>query len=368
MDIGEGYFIRSDSQSGVFTRTFTGSVNNGCLDRTVYYNSSTDNYNLIGNPYPSALNWSLFYADNSDVIEGTMYYWNQSQVGPNNSASDYISYNATGSSEPGTTGNIATGLGVFVKTLQAGTVTFKNTHRVVGNNDQFFRNADNPDDGKSWFRLSGSTGYSPILIGFVPDATDGYENTHDGVFANDGAAIEFYSFIDTNKYEIQGRSVLQANQQISVPLGFQVTTSGDYTISRVLDYIDTDFEILLEDTLLNTMTDLRTSDYTFNIPGPVENNGRFILHYNYSSTLGTDDFILDSKQIHSFFQDNNLITTTTSNDVEISRMQLYDVTGKELINASFQQSLNTNNLSTGIYIVKYSLTDFRIISKKVIKK
>ncbi len=297
MHVGEGYFIRSDNQSGVFTRTFTGSVNNGCLDYTVYYNSSSDNYNLLGNPYSSALNWNSFYLDNADVIEGTMYYWNQSEVGVNNSASDYISYNATGSSEPGTTGDIATGLGVFIRTMQTGTVTFKNTQRVVGNNDQFFRTADNPDDGKSWFRLSGTTGYSPILIGFVPGATDEYENTHDGVFVNEGASIEFYSFIDSDKYEIQGRSVLQPNQFISVPLGYEVISAGNYTISMVLNYIDPSFDIILEDTVSNTFTDLRLGDYTFNVSSPIEENDRFIMHYNYNGTLGVDSTIEVSKSI-----------------------------------------------------------------------
>ncbi len=366
MATGQGYFIRSDSDDGVLMRTFNGTLNNGDLVHPIYYNGPTDNFNLIGNPYASALSWTEFYEDNSDVIEGTMYYWNQSQVGPNNSASDYISYNSTGSSEPGTTGDIATGLGVFVKSIQPGSVTFKNTHRVVGSNDQFFRTSGNPDDGKSWFRLSGSTGYSPILIGFVPGATDGFENTHDGIFVNEGASIEFYSFIDSNKYEIQGREELQPNQSIEVALGFEVTTAGDFTISRVLDYISTDFEILLEDTLLNTMTDLRTSDYTFNVSGPTEDNSRFIMHYNYSSTLGVNDLIDESKQIRSFFQGSNLITTT-SIDSEIENIQLFDIRGKELMRSSFDETLNTRNLSSGMYIVKYSLLDSRIITKKVVK-
>ena len=367
MIVDQGFFVRSDSYDGSLTRTFTGTINNGDLVHPIYYNGPSDNFNLLGNPYSSAISWTELYADNSDVIEGTMYYWNQSQVGPNNLASDYISYNTTGSSEPGTTGDIATGLGVFVKSIQSGSVTFKNTQRVVGSNNQFFRSSGNPDDGKSWFRLSGPNGYSPILIGFVPGATDGFENTHDGIFVNEGASIEFYSFIDSNKYEIQGRSELQANQQIDVPLGFEVSTAGDYTISRVLDYINTDFDITLEDTLLNTFTDLRTSDYTFNVTGSIEDNSRFIMHYNYTSTLGVDNDVVDSNQIHTFFNDNHLVSESHSN-IEIDRIQLYDMTGKELINTSFKQSLATGNLSTGIYIVQYSLTDSRSISKKVIKK
>ena len=115
------------------------------------------------------------YEDNSDVLLGTMYYWIQSYVGVNNLASDWIDFNSTGSSVPGITGDIAAGQGISVRSSQAGKVTFKNTQRVVGSNNHFFRSSGNPDDGKSWFRLTGPTNvYSPILIGFIPEATDGY--------------------------------------------------------------------------------------------------------------------------------------------------------------------------------------------------
>lgn len=368
MEVGKGYFIRSDNDSGVLTRTFTGSVNNGCIDETMYYNSSTDNFNLLGNPYSSALDWLKFHDDNSDVLSGTMYYWSQSIVGVNNSASDYISYNSTGSSEPGTTGDIATGQGVFVKSSQAGTVTFRNTHRVVGNNNQFFRSSSNPDDGKSWFRLSGSMGYSPILIGFVPGATDGYESTHDGIFVNEGATIELYSFISSDKYEIQGRSELLEDQFIQVSLGYQVTTAGDFTFSRVLDYIDSSFEIMLEDTLLNTMTDMRTSDYTFSVTVPTEDNTRFILHYNYNETLSTDEeFVDESNNINSFFLNDELITKVNIDELPLT-IRLFDITGREIINRTFKESVLTRNLTSGIYIVSYTLKGGKINTNKVVKK
>lgn len=231
MEVGKGYFIKSDDDSGVLTRTFTGTVNNANVDESIYYNSTTDNFNLIGNPYPSAIDWLTFQGDNSDVLNGTMYFWSQTTTGGNNSASDFISFNSTGSNIPGTTGDIAAGQGIFTKSSQAGTVTFKNTHRVVGKNDQFFRNSSNPDDGKSWIKLSGDNGFTSILVGFIPGATDAYESEYDGEFVNEGSAIEFYSFIGGNKYAIQGKPELEDNIDEEVPLGYEVTTAGTYTIS-----------------------------------------------------------------------------------------------------------------------------------------
>ncbi len=369
MEVGKGYFIRSDNESGVLTRTFTGTLNNGNIDIPIYYNSPIDKANLIGNPYASAINWKKFYEDNSDVLEGTIYYWSQSMTGPNNNAGDYKSYNyGTGPSEPGYTEFIAAGSGVFVKSLEAGTATFKNSHKVQGNNDQFFRSIDNVDDGKSWFRLSGSMGYSPILLGFIPGATDGYESNYDATFISEGATVEFYSLMGTGKYEIQGRSELCEIEKPKeeIPLGFEVTSGGDYTVSIVLEYIDPMFEILLEDKLLDITTDLRLSDYTFNVPSPVEDHNRFVLYYNYDAQLNTDDFEANSESIRSFFVNNDLMTNVSA--LEPQSIQVFDVLGKEVINSNFKKRISVQNIESGLYIVKYTFNDSKTVSKKVIKR
>jgi hypothetical protein len=370
MEVGKGYFIRSDSDSGVITRTFSGTLNNGNIDIPIYYNGDTDKANLIGNPYASAINWKTFYENNSDVIEGTMYFWSQSIAGPNNSAGDYKSYNyGTGSADPGITEFIAAGQGVFVKSLPGGgTATFKNSQKVSGNNDQFLRTAENEDDGKSWFRLSGSMGYSPILLGFIPGATDGYESNYDATFISEGATIEFYSLMGPGKYEIQGRSELcsENKPKEEIPLGFEVTSAGDYTISIVLEYIDPMFEILLEDKLLGITTDLRQMDYTFNVPNPMEDHNRFLLHYDYNAALGTDDFDINENEVHTYFLDDQLYSNSGSMDPRT--IQLFDVIGKEVINTKYEKKLSTKGIRNGLYVVKYSYENSKTVSKKVIKR
>ena len=367
MEVGRGYFIKSDDDNGILTRTFTGTVNNGNVDESIYYNSSTDNFNLIGNPYPSAIDWLTFQADNSDVLNGTMYFWSQTVTGANNSASDYISYNSTGSNIPGTTGDIATGQGIFTKSSQAGTVTFKNTHRVVGNNDQFFRNSSNPDEGKSWFKLSGDSGFSSILIGFIPGATDGYESEYDGEFVNEGSAIEFYSFIGANKYAIQGKPELEDEINEEVPLGIEVVAAGTYTFSIFQEYISTDFDIILDDTQENIQTNLRLSDYSFVLASPAEINDRFILRYNYNQTLSIDDINIPSEQIRTFFEGNDLVSFTSSSNKPAS-LDIFDINGKKISSSKFTERVNTNSISTGLYLVKYYFENSSSLTKKVIKR
>ncbi|SHI35736.1 T9SS type A sorting domain-containing protein [Algibacter luteus] len=370
MEVGKGYFIRSDHDSGVITRSFSGVLNNGNIDIPIYYNSPTDMDNLIGNPYASAIDWRKFYEDNSDVLEGTMHYWVQSYAGVNNSVNDFKSYNyGTGPSEPGISEFIPAGLGVFVNATQAGTATFRNAHKVVGNNDQFFKSNNeksNKDDGKSWIKLSGSMGYSPILIGFIPGATNDYESQYDGVFINHEASIKLYSLINNNKYVIQGRSVLNENNDNEIPLGFQVNSAGNYSISIMLEYIDTNFDIILEDKLLGINSDLRNADYNFNVSSAVEDNNRFVLHFVSKMILSTTDFE-DINSIRSFFVNNQLITTTTDNENPIT-IQLWDVLGQQILDTPYNNSIRTQNINPGVYILKYTYNNTNAIMKKIVKK
>ncbi len=91
-----------------------------------------------------------------------------------------------------------------------------------------------------------------------------------------------------------------------------MVSAGDYTVSIVLEYIDPTFEILLEDKLLGITTDLRQSDYTFNVPSPIEDHSRFILHYDYAAQLGIDDAVIDQNEVHTYFLNNQLMTNVNN--------------------------------------------------------
>ncbi len=48
--------------------------------------------------------------------------------------------------------------------------------------------------------------------------------------------------------------------------------------------------------------------------------------------------------------------------------QLFDVLGKEVMNIKFKKKVSTQNIESGIYIVKYNFEDSNTVSKKVIKR
>ena len=147
MATGKGYIVRGpDSYTTTpqnFTANFTGVPNNGDLtspiDRGTYdgvdYNTGVsttlatkddDNWNLLGNPYPSAIHADSFLATNTNIVgfiklwtHGTLpssatadpFYQNYVQ---NYTVADYVTYNYLGASTPTFDGNIAAGQGFFV--------------------------------------------------------------------------------------------------------------------------------------------------------------------------------------------------------------------------------------------------------------
>ncbi len=384
MEVGRGYFVRPVNTSGSIVMTFTGTLNNGNIDETIYYNSPTDNFNLIGNPYASSISWLDFHKDNSEVLDGTMYYWNHTVTAPN-SASDYISFNQTGSNPPGASGKIAAGQGFFVMANQAGTVTFKNSHKVTESNTLFYgvndtdntitsnlKNqsgssiADNLNQGRSWFRLSGNNKYSSMLIGFLEGATDGFDTAYDSELVDEGPKLKLYSFIEDTKYDIQGLPQLADNNDYALNLGIEVTSAGSYTISIDQEYIDTNFDIILDDMELGIQTDLRVFDYTFNLPSATVNNERFILRYNFRNTLGLEDQSIDENQLKVYF-DNDLLLTLTKSDNKPSFMSMYDLNGNLILLQDFSKKVITKNLNPGLYIVTYTFKDSQKIVKKVLK-
>ncbi|WP_238528720.1 LamG-like jellyroll fold domain-containing protein [Kordia algicida OT-1] len=387
MEVGRGYALRAN-HFNVETAVFDGTVNNGDITETVYYTvdpgTSESGYNIIGNPYPSAIDWQSFQKDNTDVIEGTVYYWRQTDapIG-DNLASDYIEYNNTGSNPLGAAdGNIGTAQGFAVQAKAGGgTVTFKNTHRVVANNTQFFRPNNGTDglitpgstvatessnsqtDGRLSLRMSGGGLYATQLLGFIPDGTEAYDDTFDGPFINEGAGIEFYSYVTNSKMAIQALPEL-TNQSMEIPLGYQVVSSGTYTIQIDAEYISDDFDIVLEDRYESTFTDLRQTSYTFTA-NPTEENDRFFLKVQYRNTLSVEDVVVSEDEVNVLFNDNALKTITKRSDFET--IALYDISGKQLIQREYSDVVTMPQLARGVYVVKYTTDNGIVLTKKVLK-
>lgn len=417
MSAGKGYTVRAPQSFSVegagtaqiHTAQFIGKPNNGTKLVPVS-NAAADRWNLIGNPYPSAVSVSDFLEVNKDVLDGTLYFWTHKTPAASNSSNpnyyytysstDYVAVNLAGNVsnskvQDGPSGNslgliagndfqnIASGQSFFIKGKAANVTgnqaTFTNEMRVQtsGKNDQFFRpgtstpvdNWETTGKHRIWLNMTtAQNDFNQALVGYIENATNDLDWGYDGEVFSSGA-VTLYSLSNEKNLTIQARALPFSNQD-EVPLGYKTTRTGTMTIS--IDHVDGLFEgqaIYLQDNVLNIVHDLKESDYSFTtVPGTFEN--RFVLRYVPQETLGTETPTLDANSI-VVFNTNNQISVKSTNET-IAQVVIYDLQGrilftKENVNA---QEFATQSLSASsqVVVVKVITENKAELVKKVILK
>ena len=389
MTPGKGYIIRGPQSYDLtirqtFTGIFNGVPNNGTLTTPIVSNK----YNLIGNPYPSAIDADLFLANTSNVlaVEGTIYLWTHNTPITNlqYTSNDYAVYNYLGGT--GTTsapsngfnanipnGKIASGESFFIKGINTGgTAKFLNSMRVSGSNNQFFKNSSNSSNGNSveknriWIGVNDSQGgYKQFLLGYATAATFGLDRGFDGELFNK-TKVCLYTLAGNKSLSIQGRPLpFQVND--IVPVGFHADSAGTFTISLYdFDGLFVDQDIYLEDKLLNVIQDLKASNYSF-----VCNSGtfedRFVLRYT-NSLLSNTSNVLSDESVIVYKNNQNIIIS--ANHTILKSIEIYDIRGRELFQ---QKDINSSQFevtnfisSQEVVLVKVTSEDGKIVTKKII--
>lgn len=222
---------------------------------------------------------------------------------------------------------------------------------------------DSPTDGRISLRLAGNGSYMTILIGFIPEGTVNFDDGFDGHFINDGAAIEFYSFIESTRLSIQALPEL-INTNVQVPLGYEITSDGTYTISIDAEFLDPTFDIILEDTYEGINTDLRQVSYSFS--GTIgEVHDRFFLNLNKRQALNVEDIPKMEDTTYAYFTSN--ILTIHSKQANFKTVELFNMAGKHIFTTDFTNKITVNSLARGIYILRCTDTSGAIITKKIVK-
>jgi hypothetical protein len=409
MVLGKGYIVKGPesftSTAQNFTATFNNGVpNNGIITTSISrgnftginYNGTNgaqitrfdDNWNLIGNPYPSAIR-ALDFLNLNTNIEGAVRLWTHTSLpssaisspfygtSPSNyTPADYITYNGLGtvSGPVGFNGYIAGGQGFFVQMNDGAAatqnITFNNALRSAAYaNNQFYRNAqgeDNPSLAASriWLDIVDNNNNSDrTLVGYAEGATAAKDRLFDAVTAA-GLTMKIYSLLEDDLLTIQGKSYpIDTNDRVA--LGVSVVANGNYSIAiAALDGVASDLPIYLEDRLLNVIHDLRLAPYSFTATIG-QSNDRFVLRYN-NETLGNNDFVSDNEVMVI----SNDAIQITSNTNSISNVKIYNVLGQLLLDSN---TINTNTFETSkiqknntALLVQVTLENGVKVTKKIV--
>ena len=389
MTPGRGYAgtgtIGSTNQQ---TKLFDGSeFNNG--DINIGVTSSSDGFNLIGNPYPSALDADVFITENT-MLDGTIYLWqaNSALSGGSYSTNDYAQWNSSGGiaapSSTGApsdipTGYVASGQGFFVNANSAGTVSFTNAQRVAANNDQFFKQEPERKE-QLWLQMGiNHIAINQTLLSFSENATLERDRKYDGKKLQGNPHLSFYSLLDTLEMGIQGQPFLTYAEARTIPLGFRANDTGNYFIAIDTMHNFQQHDIFLIDHVLQKTTNLKDSIYTF----PISNSGVFNDRFVISIQRNTDDFAGSQQNSGSIGlntsieeetsidfnirQEANSIHITSPKDVEY--LFVFDLLGREIITSSEMGSEFTFQIEPehhGMHIIVLQTETGESMTKKVV--
>ena len=402
---GKGYAFRVPTGSATQTVVFSGSLfNNAVVNKTIIKGSINapfaginttitefdDNWNLVGNPYPSAIDTQAFATDNSAVLEdGTVYVWRHlttpsATANPyyqsytyNYVSSDYVKHNGTASIPAAAfNGKIASGQGFFVKMKESigsasANLEFNNSQRSSAhNNGQFFRTSEDRvlEKSRIWLDLiNPDHTVKTQVVAYVEEATNGDDFYFDSK-ANYKSGFGFHSVNGNAIFDIQARS-LPFNENDLVPLGFQLPTAGTYTIAiNQADglFADRSNKIYLEDKSNNTVHDLTLAPYQF-IGQQGINNERFVLRYT-ANNLGNDDFETINNSVKVFGRNNAI--AITSGIENITSYEVYNVLGQSLTSGKNvekrEKEISSVQRNNQALIVKVNLGNGQTVTRKII--
>jgi hypothetical protein len=350
---GVGYTTSgsANGQGGPGTKQFSGAPGDGLIDVPLVVNPGVnDDWNLLGNPYPSSISGNKFLADNASNIAGAVYFWSNdtAKLTKKNSfvASDFIVNNAL-------TGDFAIPVaqGFFVEATGAN-ISFTNQQRSTANLSLYRTKSKN---ALTYIRLSQENGEeNNLIIGFSDQATDGYDQMYDARKMKGNEAMSFYSLLEDRDCAIQGLGELSA--QKTVALGMDLATQGmaPFRISLdAVEQLDPNVRIVIEDLQQNSLHDLTKEDYVFteNKRGRITN--RFVLHYIPMLTrVDQKPSSLDLLKIYSIGQQIILEGDNTG----VSAVRIMDMQGRIVYQVLKPQGDNRVEINTdledGSYIVE----------------
>ncbi len=372
---GKGYMVRAPNTfpnptaqgaapTTTFNGVFNGVPNNGNVTVPVSNSGPGLGFNMLSNPYPSALSGTSFLTTNP----GTLYFWvHHDQVSGNNV--NYATFNLTGQTTAPAyagavtpDGSVAIGQGfVYLNSDSQAQATFTNAMRTGNNSAVFYREGN--EKSRIWINLSkGDFKLSQALVAYIPGTTTGFDASYDGKLMEGGAAIS--SLIGDDKYAIQARAEFTATD--IVPMHFTASEAGNYSLS--IDNTDGIFagsqDVYLKDNVLDTLTDLKANAYSFaSEAGSFAN--RFQLVYQ-ASPLANPVFETNKVVV---FKENNVFSINSGN-IDMAKVQIFDMRGrmiytKQNINANTTR-LNDLKAEQGVLLVQITSTDGTTVTRKVV--
>ena len=251
----------------------TGTVNkNNIAINLMYTNTGSaadDGWNLITNPYPSAISWASLKGVTTN-IDNAIYAYNPDLNGGSGGSATFVSGISSPAVGSGGIGDvIPMGQGFQVHVTAATTLNAKEINKVAGNPTFLKTNAATSTSSIALMRLQllGAPNYNDETVLYLePSATDTFDSNFDAIklAGQDPSAPTIALEKGNTVFQVNGIAPITGN--FVMPLKALTGYSGSYTISlQDFSTFPVGACINLYDKFTNTTTDLKANDYVFNL-------------------------------------------------------------------------------------------------------
>lgn len=371
---GSGYALNFGTSQTPKTVSTTGIVNNGTIGPLTVSNNNktyTRGFNLVGNPYPSPIDWNA-PGWNKTNVDNALYFFDAGTT--DQYVGTYSTY-INGVSSNGVAGNIIPAQQAFFVHVTdgsypvTGSIEFTNEVRVNNLNPVFHKNSSGAPEtiirlNASFPELSSTPDFAVLYYSNL--ASEKFDPSLDAlkILNTDITVPSLYLLADdNNELSIKSLKAPSLNDQV-IRLGINSKMKGLLRLkANEISNLPIGYSVYLKDKYTGRVQNLHSSpEYTFEISNGTINE-RFELIIS-NKVLTQNAFGTDSFNAH--LKDGCLIVTLNLREEQVL-LQVTDLLGRNIIqNDIFGEGQhNLGHIpAKGVYIISIS-TDMGTISKKI---
>jgi hypothetical protein len=244
LDPMKGYAVYLGSSNERLTADIGGVPNNGPLSMTLYNHDHTytKGLNLVGNPYPSPIDWDSETGWTRTNIDDAIFYF---IPGSGSSYSGtYASYQNGVSSDGEASGIIPAMQGFFVHVTDgsypvAASLEINNNARITSQTKSLSASAKKGNTPLARIAAGYSdniNSYDPFVLYYDENATADYDGQYDAlkILNTDGSVTNFYAYSDDNKKLSINGLPFDYDTLVTVRLGLKTERAGEI-VFRITD-------------------------------------------------------------------------------------------------------------------------------------
>gem|GEM_PF-2818249 len=341
---------------GAETLIFDGAFNNG--NKSIGVTSiggENFGWNLVGNPYPSAIDWGSGTGITRTNINNAAYIYNSSNGTYTTCTSPCI---------------IAAGQGFFVHADANSTLSFTNACRIAST--QTFQKNGLIEQPRIKLEAKNSFYTTEAIVTFEPNASASYDTEYDAfkLMSTNDTISDIYTIISSGtKLAINAHNTEVLNNLpidgLIIPIGLTTGINGNIEISATGNsYFPTSVFVYLHDKQLGKYIDLREDSY--NLFTPLNTNSRFELIVTQTA-VAIKEMKNSSSDIFIYTYKKTTFIKSTLFEQNKGVIQVFDIMGRLIIAKPVQntniQEININ--ISGTYIIKIIVNN-SITTQKVV--